>query len=287
MADHEAVATRDEPVLAAPTAHLTLLRHGMSTWNMENRFTGWTDVELSERGVQEARSAADMLGSRPATGPGRGGAAGDARDARPAGGAAYDLVYTSVLTRAVRTAEIVLARLGLSWVETRRHWRLNERHYGDLQGLDKKQTAARFGLEQVTAWRRSYDVPPPPLSPDDDRHPRLDARYAALPLDMLPSTECLADVVARMLPYWHDEIYPELRAGRRVLVVAHGNSLRALIKHLEGISDDAIPGVEVPTGIPRAYELERDDPCRVLSAGYLGDPEAAAKAARAVAAQAG
>jgi len=247
------------------TATLVLLRHGESTWNLENRFTGWVDVDLSERGVAEGREAGRLLAEE---------------------GLAFDIVHTSLLLRAIKTADIALEVMGLSWLPVKRHWRLNERHYGALQGLDKKETAARHGKEQVHVWRRSYDVPPPALEPDDERHPRFDPRYAPLAPEQLPATECLADVVARMLPYWYDGIVPDIREGRRVLVVAHGNSLRALVKHLDGISDEEIPGLNIPTGLPLVYEL--DDDLRPLRPGrYLGDPEAAARAAEAVARQAG
>jgi len=247
------------------TATLVLLRHGESTWNLENRFTGWVDVDLSERGVAEGREAGRLLAEA---------------------GLVFDIVHTSLLLRAIKTADIALEVMGLSWLPVKRHWRLNERHYGALQGLDKKETAARHGKEQVHVWRRSYDVPPPALDPDDERHPRFDPRYAALAPEQLPATECLADVVARMLPYWYDGIVPDIREGRRVLIVAHGNSLRALVKHLDGISDDEIPGLNIPTGLPLVYEL--DDDLRPVRPGrYLGDPEAAARAAEAVARQAG
>lgn len=244
---------------------LVLLRHGESTWNLENRFTGWVDVDLSARGVEEGREAGRLMAAE---------------------GLVFDVVHTSLLLRAIKTADIVLEVMGLAWIPVRRHWRLNERHYGALQGLDKKETAARHGAEQVHVWRRSYDVPPPALGPDDERHPRFDRRYAALAPEQLPATECLADVVDRMLPYWYDGIVPDIRDGKRVLVVAHGNSLRALVKHLDGISDEEIPSLNIPTGLPLVYEL--GDDLRPLAPGrYLGDPEAAARAAEAVARQAG
>jgi 2,3-bisphosphoglycerate-dependent phosphoglycerate mutase len=243
---------------------LVLLRHGESTWNLENRFTGWHDVPLSETGRVEARRAGELM-----------------RDA----GLSFDVAHTSLLRRAIETVNIALDVMDQHWIPVRRHWRLNERHYGALQGLNKKETSERYGPEQVFAWRRSYDVPPPPLDPDDERHPRFDRRYAALPPDLLPATECLKDVVARMLPYWYDAIVPDLRAGRCVLVGAHGNSLRALVKHLDGISDDAIAELNIPTGIPLVYEL--DEHFRPVSSRYLGDPEAARAAAEAVARQAG
>ncbi|QFG02797.1 phosphoglyceromutase [Tepidiforma bonchosmolovskayae] len=243
---------------------LVLLRHGESTWNLENRFTGWHDVALSETGRAEAVRAGELM-----------------RDA----GLSFDVAHTSLLRRAIQTVNIALDVMDQHWIPVRRHWRLNERHYGALQGLNKKETSERYGPEQVFAWRRSYDVPPPPLDPDDERHPRFDRRYAALPPDLLPATECLKDVVARMLPYWYDAIVPDLRAGRCVLVGAHGNSLRALVKHLDGISDDAIAELNIPTGIPLVYEL--DEHFRPVSSRYLGDPEAARAAAEAVARQAG
>ena len=248
---------------------LVLLRHGQSTWNALNLFTGWHDVDLSPAGEAEATAAGALL------------AAADDLDLR--------VVHTSVLTRAIRTANLAVDAAGRSWLPVRRHWRLNERHYGDLQGKDKKETAERYGAEQLKAWRRSYDVPPPPLPDGDDRHPAGDPRYADVPADALPSTECLADVVRRALPYWEDAIVPDLLAtGRRggaVLVVAHGNSLRALRKHIDGIADADIVGLEIPTGIPYRYRLADD--LSVVDAGYLGDPAAAAAAAEAVARQAG
>ncbi|MCL6643892.1 MAG: 2,3-diphosphoglycerate-dependent phosphoglycerate mutase [Dehalococcoidia bacterium] len=243
---------------------LVLLRHGESTWNLENRFTGWHDVPLSETGRAEAVRAGELM-----------------RDA----GLSFDVAHTSLLRRAIQTVNIALDVMDQHWIPVRRHWRLNERHYGALQGLNKKETSERYGPEQVFAWRRSYDVPPPPLDPDDERHPRFDRRYAALPPDLLPATECLKDVVARILPYWYDAIVPDLRASRCVLVGAHGNSLRALIKHLDGICDDAIAELNIPTGIPLVYEL--DEHFRPVSSRYLGDPEAARAAAEAVARQAG
>jgi 2,3-bisphosphoglycerate-dependent phosphoglycerate mutase len=243
---------------------LVLLRHGESVWNKANLFTGWTDVPLSEKGVDEAREGGRLLKE---------------------GGYTFDAVHTSLQVRAIQTADLALEEMGLSWLPVTRHWRLNERHYGALQGLNKKETADKYGQEQVFEWRRSYDVPPPALEPDDERHPRHDRRYADLAPDVLPATECLKDVVARMLPYWHDRIVPDIRAGKRLLVAAHGNSLRALVKHLDGISDEEIPGLNIPTGIPLVYRL--DEGFARLDSFYLGDPEAAAKAAEAVAKQAG
>lgn len=243
---------------------LVLLRHGESTWNRENRFTGWTDVPLSETGIAEACTAGKLL-----------------RDE----GLAIDVAHSSLLRRAISTLQIALEEMDRMWIPVRRSWRLNERHYGDLQGLDKKETAAKFGKDQVFAWRRSYATPPPALDPSDKRHPANDPRYASLAPDALPATECLKDVVSRMLPYWYDAIVPDLRAGHTVVVAAHGNSLRALVKHLDGISDEAIAELNIPTGIPRVYEI--DDRMRKVSARYLGDAEAAKAAADAVAKQAG
>ena len=239
---------------------LVLLRHGESTWNAENRFTGWVDVDLSERGEEEAMAGGRLL-------------AGEA-DLR------LDVCLTSVLTRAIRTAELALHAADLSWLPVVRHWRLNERHYGALQGLNKSETAARHSPELVRTWRRSYDVPPPALDADDPGHPRHDPRYHLVPATALPAGECLKDVVSRLLPFWEDVIGPSLLGGAGVLVVAHGNSLRALVKELEGISDEEIPGLDIPTGIPRRYELGVD--LSVRSATYLGDPEAAKAAAERV-----
>lgn len=245
------------------THTLILLRHGQSVWNLENRFTGWTDVGLTGLGEEEARLAGRLL---------------VAESLLP------DVAHTSVLVRAISTLYLTLAEMERLWIPVRRHWRLNERHYGALQGLDKAETSRKHGEEQVQIWRRSYDLPPPPLDPTDERHPSHDARYAGLTPDLLPGAESLADVVARMLPYWHDRIVPDLRAGRTVLVSAHGNSLRALVKHLDGISEAEIPALNIPTGIPLRYTL--DDDMRRVASGYLGDPEAAAAAAQAVADQA-
>ncbi len=242
---------------------LVLLRHGQSTWNLENRFTGWTDVPLTPQGAEEAREAGRLLG---------------------AGGYTFDVAHTSLQKRAIDTLNLTLDEMGLHWIPVRKHWRLNERHYGALQGLNKKETADRHGSEQVLAWRRAYDVPPPALDADDERHPGRDPRYAWMPPDLVPATECLEDVVARMLPYWHDAIVPDIRQGMRVLIAAHGNSLRALVKHLDGISDLEIPSLNIPTGIPLVYELDPD--LAPLDHYYLGDPEAAAAAAEAVANQA-
>lgn len=244
-------------------ATLVLLRHGESTWNKENRFTGWFDSDLTPAGEDEARESGRQL----------------AKD-----GLLPDVVHTSLQKRAIRTANIALDACDRAWIPVHRHWRLNERHYGDLQGKNKKETTDQYGEDQVFLWRRSYDVPPPPLSPDDERHPRFDPRYSALPPDVLPASECLKDVVLRTVPYWHDAVVPDLRAGRVVMVAAHGNSLRALAKHLEGISDEAIADLNIPTGIPRVYEL--GDDLAVKNVGYLGDAEAAKRKAEAVANQA-
>jgi 2,3-bisphosphoglycerate-dependent phosphoglycerate mutase len=242
---------------------LVLLRHGESTWNLENRFTGWTDVDLTPKGIAEAHEAGRLLRE---------------------GGYTFDLCFTSVLQRAIRTLGIVLDDMDLLWLTVHKNWRLNERHYGDLQGLNKAETAARFGEKQVLVWRRSYADPPPPLKPDDPRYPGHDRRYADVPREQLPLTESLKDTVARFLPYWHERIAPEVRAGRRVVIAAHGNSLRALVKYLDGVSEDEIVALNIPTGIPLVYELEDD--LRPIRHYYLGDPEAARKAAEAVANQA-
>jgi 2,3-bisphosphoglycerate-dependent phosphoglycerate mutase len=242
---------------------LVLLRHGESTWNLENRFTGWTDVDLTPKGVQEAHEAGRLLRE---------------------GGYTFDLCFTSVLKRAIRTLWIVLDDMDLVWVTVQKSWRLNERHYGDLQGLNKAETAAKFGEKQVLVWRRSYADPPPPLAPEDPRFPGHDRRYADVPREQLPLTESLKETVARFLPYWHERIAPEVRGGRRVVIAAHGNSLRALVKYLDGVSEEEIVGLNIPTGIPLVYELEDD--LRPIRHYYLGDPEAARKAAEAVANQA-
>jgi 2,3-bisphosphoglycerate-dependent phosphoglycerate mutase len=241
-------------------ASLVLLRHGESEWNQKNLFTGWVDVDLTEKGVAEASRGGTLLVEH---------------DLLP------DVVHTSLQRRAIRTAELALSAADRMWIPVRRSWRLNERHYGALQGKDKAQTLAEFGEEQFMLWRRSYDTPPPPL-PDDDPYSQVhDPRYASLPPEARPRTECLADVVARMLPYWYDAIVPDLRTGARVLVAAHGNSLRALVKHLDEMSDEAVVGLNIPTGIPLRYDL--DDDLRPLTIGgaYL-DPEAAAAAIEAV-----
>jgi 2,3-bisphosphoglycerate-dependent phosphoglycerate mutase len=244
------------------TIKLVLVRHGQSTWNLENRFTGWTDVDLTEHGIAEATEAGRLLA---------------------ADGYSFDVAHTSLQRRAIRTLHLMLDVLDELWIPVRKSWRLNERHYGALQGLNKQETAERHGKEQVLEWRRSYDIPPPALEPDDERHPSHDPRYAWMPTELLPATECLKDVVERMLPYWYDAIVPDLRDGKRVVVAAHGNSLRALVKHLDDVSDEEITGLNIPTGIPLVYEL--DEHLQAVDHYYLGDPEAAAKAAAAVAQQ--
>jgi 2,3-bisphosphoglycerate-dependent phosphoglycerate mutase len=244
------------------TRTLVLIRHGQSTWNLENRFTGWTDVGLTERGVDEAHHAATLL---------------EEDSIVP------DLVFTSLLKRAILTVQVTLEDMDLGWLPVERSWRLNERHYGALQGLDKGETAAKHGEDQVHVWRRSYATPPPALDLDDRRHPRHDARYSHLPPDVLPACESLSDVVDRMLPYWHDAIAPALLRGRTPIVSAHGNSLRALVKHLDGISDDEISSLNIPTGIPLVYRF--DENLKVAGSGYLGDPDDIAAAAAEVAAQ--
>jgi 2,3-bisphosphoglycerate-dependent phosphoglycerate mutase len=241
---------------------LVLLRHGESTWNKENRFTGWTDVDLSEKGVAEAIDAGRTL-----------------REA----GYVFDIAYTSVLKRAIKTLWLALEQMDQMWIPVHNTWRLNERHYGALQGLNKAETAAKHGMEQTHLWRRSYDVPPPALTPDDPRHPSRDPRYVSLSPAELPLTECLKDTVTRFLPYWHETIAPAVRHGQRVLIAAHGNSLRALIKYLDNIPDADIVELNVPTGVPLVYELNDDlTPIRNY---YLGDPEAIKAAAQAVANQ--
>lgn len=248
--------------MTATTHKLVLIRHGQSAWNQENRFTGWTDVSLTELGRDEARTAGRLL-----------------RD----GGFVFDVAYTSVLKRAVHTLNLVLDELGMDWLPVHKAWQLNERHYGALQGLNKTEMAKQYGEVQVKIWRRSYDTPPPALDLSDERHPRFDRRYAGLAADRLPATEALKNTVERLLPYWHSTLAPAIQSGQRVLVVAHGNSLRALIKYLDQISDSDIVELNIPTGIPLLYELDAD--LKPIRSGYLGDPDAAAKAAAAVASQ--
>jgi len=241
---------------------LVLVRHGESTWNKDNRFTGWTDVDLTEHGRDEAKRAGQVLAQQ---------------------GFTFDVAYVSVLKRAIRTLWIILDEMDLMWIPVHNSWRLNERHYGALQGLNKAETAAKFGEDQVQIWRRSYALPPPPLAPDDPRHPAHDPRYAGLDPNDLPVTECLKDTVERFLPFWADTLAPAVRAGRRVLVAAHGNTLRALVKYLDNVSDDAIVGVNIPTGVPLVYELNDDLTPRRHS--YLGDQEEIARAMQQVANQ--
>jgi 2,3-bisphosphoglycerate-dependent phosphoglycerate mutase len=242
---------------------LVLVRHGQSTWNLENRFTGWTDVGLTEQGLQEAHTAGRLLRE---------------------GGFTFDIAFTSVLKRAIKTLWVIMDEMELEWIPVVRAWQLNERHYGALQGLNKAEMAVKFGEAQVKLWRRSYDVPPPPLELNDERHPRFDRRYASLSSDELPPSESLKNTVARMLPYWKETISPVVKSGQRVLVAAHGNSLRALVKYLDNISDQAIVELNIPTGIPLVYELDAE--LKPVKSYYLGDPEAAKRAAEAVAKQA-
>jgi len=241
---------------------LVLMRHGESQWNLENRFTGWTDVDLTDTGREQARKAGELLKKE---------------------GFAFDLAYTSVLKRAIRTLWIALDAMDAMYTPVGVNWRLNERHYGALQGLNKSETAAKYGDEQVLIWRRAYAIAPEPLDLDDERHPRFDSRYAKIPADQLPATECLKDTVARVLPFWNDSIAPAIRAGRNVLIAAHGNSLRALIKHLDNVSDDDIVNLNIPTGQPLVYEL--DDDLRPIRHYYLGDAAEIEAAMAAVAAQ--
>jgi 2,3-bisphosphoglycerate-dependent phosphoglycerate mutase len=241
---------------------LVLLRHGESTWNRENRFTGWTDVDLSDKGREEAREAGRLMAAEKYE---------------------FDVAHTSVLKRAIRTLWMALDEMDQMWIPVHNSWRLNERHYGGLQGLNKAETAAKHGEQQVKIWRRSYDIPPPPLDPQDPRHPANDRRYAGLPPTELPLTESLKDTVARFLPYWHERIAPDIKAGKRVIIAAHGNSLRALVKYLDNISESEIVELNIPTGIPQVYLLNEE--LRPLQKYYLGDPEVAKKAAAAVANQ--
>ena len=241
---------------------LVLLRHGESTWNKENRFTGWTDVDLSEKGLQEAAAAGDLMKKE---------------------GFTFDIAYTSVLKRAIRTLWLAMDKMDLLWVPVIRSWRLNERHYGALQGLNKSETAAKYGDEQVLVWRRSYDIPPPAFEKNDDRYPGHDPRYAGLAEKDLPLTECLKDTVARFLPLWHQEIAPMVKSGKKVIIAAHGNSLRALVMYLDKVSEKDIVSLNIPTGIPLVYELDKD--LKPIKSYYLGDAEAIKKAQEAVAKQ--
>lgn len=245
------------------TFTLVLLRHGESKWNEKpSRFTGWTDIDLNEKGIREGHQAAKVLTD---------------------GGYTFDIAFTSVLKRAIRTLWIVLDDMDLMWIPVRRHWRLNERHYGALQGLDKAETAKKEGEEQVHVWRRSYDIPPPPLDKDDERYPGKERKYANLDEKDIPLHECLKDTVERFLPYWHDTIAPTVKSGKRVLISAHGNSLRALVKYLDDVPDDEIPSLNIPTGIPLVYTL--DDDLKPIKSEYLGDPEEIKKAMKSVANQ--
>ena len=241
---------------------LVMVRHGESVWNAENRFTGWTDVDLSEKGRAEARKGAEVLKQE---------------------GYTFDVAHTSVLKRAIRTLWTVLDGLDLMYIPVQHTWRLNERHYGALQGLNKAETAAKFGDDQVKIWRRSYDVPPPALTPDDERYPAKDPRYAGVPKEELPLTECLKDTVERVLPYWNERIVPDLKAGKRVIIAAHGNSLRALVKYLDKLSEAEIMELNIPTGVPLVYEF--DENLQPLKHYYLGDPAEIAAAMDAVAKQ--
>ncbi len=241
---------------------VVLLRHGESVWNKENRFTGWTDVDLTAQGEEEGKSAGEIM---------------------KAEGFVFDLAYTSVLKRAINTLHIALNKMDLVWIPVEKDWRLNERHYGALQGLNKAETAEKHGEEQVKIWRRSYDTPPPALDPSDTRHPGNDPRYVSLSEDELPATECLKDTVERFLPLWHETIAPSIRSGKRIIIAAHGNSLRALVKYLDNISDEEIVGLNIPTGVPLVYEL--DEELKPIRHYYLGDQEAIAAKAAAVANQ--
>ena len=241
---------------------IVFVRHGESIWNLENRFTGWTDVDLSQRGIAESHDVAEVLKSE---------------------GYAFDVAFTSVLKRAIRTLWIILEDMDLMWIDVFRSWRLNERHYGALQGLNKKETAEKHGLEQVQQWRRSYDVPPPALEPDDSRHPFHDRRYESVPKELLPATESLKITLERVLPYWHDNIVPMLKQDKRILVSAHGNSLRAIVKYLDSVPDDKVVGLNIPTGIPLVYEL--DEQLKSQRHYYLGDEEKIKRATASVAGQ--
>jgi 2,3-bisphosphoglycerate-dependent phosphoglycerate mutase len=242
---------------------LVLVRHGQSTWNLENRFTGWTDVGLTDLGREEAHEAGKLLRE---------------------GGYVFDVAYTSVLRRAIQTLWVILEEMNLEWIPEEKAWQLNERHYGALQGLNKAEMAEKFGEAQVKIWRRSYDTPPPVLELDDERHPRFDPRYASLTPEQLPATESLKITLERVLPYWHSTLAPVIKSGQRVIVAAHGNSIRAMVKYLDNVSDAEITELNIPTGLPLVYEL--DDDLKPIKSYYLGDPEEAAKKAAAVANQA-
>ena len=241
---------------------LVLIRHGESSWNQENRFTGWTDVDLTDQGREEARKGGQILKEQ---------------------GYTFDLAYVSVLKRAIRTLWIVLDEMDLMWLPVEHSWRLNERHYGALQGLNKSETAAKFGEDQVKIWRRSFDIPPPPLETNDPRYPGNDPRYASLSPAELPTTECLKDTIERFLPYWHETLAPAVKSGKKVLVAAHGNSIRAIVKYLDDVSEDEIVSLNIPTGIPLVYELDAN--LKPISRQYLGDPDKIAAAMAAVASQ--
>ena len=241
---------------------LVLIRHGQSSWNLENRFTGWWDVDVTEKGAGEARAAGQLMKAK---------------------GLDFDQCYTSLQTRAIKTLNLALEEMGRLWLPVEKDWRLNERHYGGLTGLNKAETAAKHGDDQVLVWRRAYDIAPPPLDDGDERHPSNDRRYAGLPVDVLPRTECLKDTVDRFMPLWQDTIAPVVQEGKSVLIVAHGNSLRALLKYLDGVSEEDIVGLNIPTGMPLVYDLDAD--LKPLDRRYLGDPEEVAKAMEAVANQ--
>jgi 2,3-bisphosphoglycerate-dependent phosphoglycerate mutase len=248
--------------MAMETIKLVLLRHGESMWNKENRFTGWTDIDLSEKGIEEANQAGETLKEQ---------------------GFVFDVAFTSVLKRAIRTLWITLDKMDLMWIPVFRSWRLNEKHYGALQGLNKSETAQKYGDDQVLLWRRAYDIQPPALEKTDTRHPGNDARYKGIDKKDIPATECLKDTVNRFLPYWHNDIVPVLKSGKRVLISAHGNSLRALVKYLDNISDKDIVNLNIPTGMPLIYELDKD--LKAIKNYYIGDPEKVKKAMEAVANQ--
>ena len=258
-AENQTVASALSNARSNKMHRLVLQRHGESIWNKENLFTGWTDVDLSEKGTEEAKKAGRILKEK---------------------GYSFDTAYTSVLKRAIRTLWLTLDEMDLMWLPVIKNWRLNERHYGALQGLNKAETAAKYGEEQVHTWRRSYDLPPPPLEKTDKRYPGSDPRYKNLSEKELPLTECLKDTVERFLPYWHEELAPAIKSGKNILITAHGNSLRALVKYLDEISDQDIPGLNIPTGLPLVYEL--DENLRPVKSFYLGDPEEVAKAMEAV-----